>query len=143
MTETRNNDRGRVGEVYDDAKERAIEAYDAARTRAAEAQAKLGDQLADTPLLTLIGGLAVGAVVAALLPATRGEKKLLGPVTDRIRDGASGAFEAAREAGGERLGELGLTRDRGGDAIRTIIDGALDAVKVSAKAAAGSVRGDR
>ena len=41
-----------------------------------------------------------------------------------------------------RLDELGLTRDAGGEAMRQIVDGATDALKASAKAAATKVRGE-
>jgi hypothetical protein len=39
------------------------------------------------------------------------------------------------------LSELGLTTDKGKDAVRSIIDGAREAARASAQAAAGSVRG--
>ena len=64
-------------------------------------------------------------------------------MTDNIRDKASAAVEAAKSAGEARLGELGLTRDAGGEAIRSIVDGATDALKASAKAAATTLRNDR
>jgi hypothetical protein len=63
-------------------------------------------------------------------------------VADSIRDKASAAVNAAKDAGTARLGELGLTRDAGGEAVRSIIDGATDALKASAKAAATKVRGE-
>jgi hypothetical protein len=40
-----------------------------------------------------------------------------------------------------RLNELGLTPDKGKDAVRSILDGAREAVRASAQAATGSVRG--
>lgn len=125
------------------ARERAIAAYDSARESAAATGKKAGDQLAEAPLAVLAGGIAAGAILAALLPTSRREKELLAPVTDNLRDKASAAVEAAKSAGQARLGELGLTRDAGGEAVRSIVDGATDALRASAKAAATSVRGDR
>ena len=124
------------------ARERAISAYDSARDSASAAGRKASEQFAEAPLAVLAGGVAAGAILAALLPTSRREAALLAPVTDNLRDRASAAVEAAKEAGQARLGELGLTRDAGGEAIRSIVDGATDALKASAKAAATSVRGE-
>lgn len=114
-------------------RERAIEAYETARERATGG-------IDQAPLLALAGGLAVGALLASLIPATRKEKELLGPVTDRIRDKATDAATAAKEAGQQRLSELGLTREAGADRLKEILDGAGDAAKVSAEAAVAAIR---
>lgn len=134
--------RERADDALDSARERAIAAYDSARDGAAAAGRKASDQLTEAPLAVLAGGIAAGAILAALLPVSRGEKQLLAPVTDSLRDKASAAVTAAKEAGTARLGELGLTRDAGGEAVRSIIDGATDALKTSARAAATKVRGE-
>ena len=132
--------RDRADEVIESARERAISAYDSARESASAAGRKASDQFAEAPLAVVAGGIAAGAVLAALLPVSRRERELLAPVTDGLRDRASAAVSAAKDAGTARLDELGLTRDAGGDAIRSIIDGATDALKVSAKAAATKAR---
>ncbi len=117
-------------------RERAIDAYDSARRKATGG-------VDDAPLLALAGGLAAGAVLAALLPASRKERELLGPVADRIKDKASDAVSAAKEAGQARLDELGLTRDKGSETLRTIFEGAGDAAKASAVAAVTWLGGER
>lgn len=134
--------RDRAEDALDSARERAITAYDSARESAAAASRKASDQLAEAPLAVIAGGIAAGALLAALLPTSAREKKLLSPVTGGLKDKASAAVDAAKEAGQARLSELGLTRDAGGEAIRTIVDGAADAIKASAKAAASTVRGE-
>ena len=134
--------RDKAEDVIDGARERAITAYDSARDSAAAAGKKAGDQLGEAPLAVIVGGIAAGAILAALLPTSRRERQLLAPVTDNIRDKASAAVEAAKAAGQARLDELGLTRDAGGEAVRSIVDGVAQAIKSSAKAAATSVRGD-
>ena len=134
--------RDKAEDAIDGARERAITAYDSARDNAATAGKKASDQLGEAPLAVIAGGIAAGAILAALLPTSRREKDLLAPVTDNIRDKASAAVEAAKTAGQARLDELGLTRDAGGEAFRSIVDGATDALKASAKAAATSVRGE-
>ena len=114
-------------------RERAIEAYDDARRKAAGG-------LEEAPLLALAGGLAVGAALAALIPATRKERELLGPVAGRIKDKASDAVNAAKDAGQARLDELGLTKDKGSETLRSILEGAGDAAKASAEAAVTAIR---
>jgi hypothetical protein len=114
-------------------RERAIEAYDSARRTA-------GDGIGEAPLLALAGGLAAGAVLAALIPASRKERELLGPVAGRIKDKAGDAVNAARDAGQARLDELGLSRDKGVETLRTIAEGAGDAAKASAEAAVSALR---
>ena len=132
--------RDRAGDAYDGARERAIEAYDSARERASEAGAKARDGISETPLLALGGGLAVGALLAALLPKTRAEDKLLGPVGGKITDGARAAADAAKEAGREKLSELNITRDAGTSAVQSLFKGLSDAARVSGEAALGAVR---
>ena len=117
-------------------RERAIEAYDNARRRATGG-------IDEAPLLALAGGLAVGAVLAALIPASRKERELLGPVAGRIKDKAGDAVNAARDAGQARLDELGLTREAGSEQIRKLVDGLGDAAKVSAEAGVAAVRGQQ
>jgi hypothetical protein len=124
------------------ARERAIAAYDNARDSAANAGRKAGDQLGEAPLALVAGGIAAGAILAALLPVSRRERDLLTPVTDSIKDKAAAAVSAAKDAGQARLDELGLTRDAGGETIRKIVDGATDAFKTSARAGAAKVRGE-
>jgi hypothetical protein len=114
-------------------REKAIEAYDSARGRVTTG-------IEQAPLLALAGGLAVGALLAALIPASRRERDLIKPVADRIKDRANLAASAAREAGEQRLGELGLTREKGSETIRSIIEGIGDAAKVSADAGVAAVR---
>ena len=115
-------------------RERAIQAYDDARERA-------GDAFDQAPLIAVAGGIAAGALIAALLPRTRTEEKLLRPVTDRARETARAAARAAKDAGQTRMEELGLTKDKGRDTVRQIIDSARDAAKASADAALSTARG--
>ena len=117
---------------------KAVAAYD----RDAVTKRGATSQFPEAPLAMLAGGIAVGAVLAALLPTSRRERALLNPLTDSIKDRAAAAVNAAKDAGQARLDELGLTRDAGGETIRKIVDGATDALKTSAKAATNKVRGE-
>lgn len=119
---------------------RAIDAYDSARERASTAKARAGEGLGQAPLLTLGGGLALGAVLAALLPKTRAEDRLLGQVGGKITTGARAAADAAREAGREKLAELNITRDAGAGAVKSLLDGLGEAARSGGQAALGAVR---
>ena len=116
------------------ARERAVSNYDSARSRA-------GTGIEEAPLIALAGGLAVGAILAAILPVSRREQELLGPVAEKARDRAGDAISAAKEAGQQRLDELGLTRDKGSETMRSLLEGVGDAARTSADAAVGALRG--
>jgi hypothetical protein len=115
------------------ARERAIEAYDQARERAVE-------RIETSPLLAIGGGLAIGALLAAILPRTRTEERLLGPVGGRIADTARTAADAAKEAGREKLAELNITREAGKGAVQSLVDGLTEAAKTSSQAALEAAR---
>ena len=117
-------------------RQRAIDAYESARGRA-------NDTLGEAPLVALAGGLAAGALIAALLPRTRTEDRLVRPTARRVKDSARSALEAARDTGTQRLDELGLSRDKGEETIRSLLGGLGDAARASANAAVDSVRNKR
>jgi hypothetical protein len=114
-------------------RQRAIETYEGARERAT-------DTLGQAPLLALVGGIAAGALIAALLPRTDAETKLVRPTARRVKDSARAAVEAARDSGSKRLGELGISREKGEETFRSLLDGLTDAARASATAAADAVR---
>jgi hypothetical protein len=114
-------------------RERAIDAYGDARRRAT-------DTLTEAPLMALAGGIAAGALIAALLPRTSAEQRLVRPTARRVKDTARAAFKAARDTGSDRLNELGLNRDKGEETIRSLFQGITDAAKASAEAAVDAAR---
>jgi hypothetical protein len=114
-------------------RERAIDAYEATRERTRE-------RVDGSPLLALGGGLAFGALLAALLPRTRTEDRLLGDVGGRITDTARTAADAAREAGREKLAELNITREAGKGAVQSLVDGITEAARTSSQAALEAAR---
>jgi hypothetical protein len=117
-------------------RQRAIEAYESARDRTV-------DGVTGAPLLALAGGLAAGALIAALLPRTRIETEALRPTAKRIRRTAKEAVRAAKDTGSERLNELGLTREKGEETIRSLFQGVTDAAKASGQAAVDAVKNQR
>jgi hypothetical protein len=117
--------RERTGTAYAAARGRAEDAYESARRRTA-------DGIDSNPLAAIVGGLALGAVAAALLPRTRREEALLGPVGRRLGDTAREAARAAREAARQQVEELGLNKDGVRRRLDEFTDRAVDAVRSSA-----------
>ena len=144
MTDTRTNNAADTGERSRvTPRERAIEAYDRAREGVAGAGRKAGNALESAPLIALAGGLAAGAVIAALLPRTRAETKALRPAARRLRETAEAAFDAAKATGTERLNELGINREKGEETIRSLFQGVTDAAKASGEAAVEAAKKQR
>ena len=114
-------------------RQRAIDAYESARDRTV-------DSLGEAPLIALAGGLAAGALIAALLPRTNAETRLIRPTARRVKDSARAAIDAARDTGTQRLDELGISRQKGEATVRNLLDGLTDAARASGKAAMDSVR---
>ena len=135
--------RERAGDVIESAREKAIDTYDSARHGAIAAGRKAEEGISAAPLITLAGGLAVGALIAALLPRTKAEDKLIGPVGERITGAGRAAVDAARTAGQDKLAELNLTREAGRGVVDSIIDGIGQAARSSGEAALGAVRNPR
>lgn len=111
-----------------------------ARRRAIEAYESATDTLGEAPLLALAGGLAAGALIAALLPRTETETRMIRPTARRVKDTARVALDAARNSGSQRLDELGLNRQKGEETIRSLLDGLGNAAKASANAALDAAR---
>ncbi len=122
------------------ARERAIEAYEEARNSLADGGRQVRDSLAEAPLIALAGGIAAGAIIAALLPRTERETQLVRPTVKRVRETAKAAYDAARETGSTKLEEAGISRDRGKATFQSLIDGITDAAKASAGAAYDAAR---
>ena len=114
-------------------RQRAIEAYDSARER-------VSDTFGEAPLIALAGGLAAGALFAALLPRTEAETRAIGPTAKRVKQTARAAYEAAKDTGTQRLDELGLNRTKGEETIRSFLEGVTDAAKASGQAALDAAR---
>ena len=114
-------------------RQRAIEAYESARDRAT-------DTLSEAPLIAIAGGIAAGALIAALLPRSRTEERLVRPTARRVKETARAAYKAAKDTGSDRLDELGLNREKGEQTIRDLLKGVTDAARASGQAALDAAR---
>lgn len=123
--------RKRTAEIYGTARENATNAYEATRRQAAET--------IDTyPLAAVIGGFAIGALVAGLLPRTDRENEALGPIGGRINDAAREAAFAARDAGQEKLDELGWNREGLSERLSDFANSASEAIRKSRRSGNGT-----
>jgi len=125
------------------ARQRAIDAYSSARESVAGAGRRASNNLSEAPLIALAGGIAAGALIAALLPRTESETRLIKPTAKRVREGARAAVQAARDTGSQRLDELGLNRDKGEETVRSLLRSVTNAAKASAEAALDAARDKR
>ncbi len=123
-------------QAFESARDRTAAAYATARERAGSAYETAGRRTSEgidsNPVAAVVGGLAIGALVAALLPRTGREDELLGSVGRKINDSAREAANAAKEAGKGQLDELGLSRDGLRSKLDEFTDRAVGAVKGSA-----------
>lgn len=101
--------RGRAGAAYASARERTRTAYDSARDRASDAFEATRQGVESNPVAALVGGLAIGAILAAVLPKSQREGELLSSLGQRVNEGARKAAGAAREAGVAKLDEFGVS----------------------------------
>lgn len=136
--------RDRVGAVGQGAGQRAAGAYAGAR----DVTRRTTSYLAENPLMIGALGLAIGAVVAAALPATRREDEWLGEAGDALRDqGASAARHVAHE--GAQVAEAAADSAREeakrrkltpADARQAAEEGATEVARGAAEVARSAVR---
>ena len=136
--------RKKVADVYESGKEKAETVVKAVREGSVKvtdsAKTKTNESLEKSPITALVGGLAIGAIAAALLPKTRRESDLLGSASNKVRSSASTAAKAARDAGKEQLDVLGLNSGAARDQFRSVIDKIGQAAATASKAATDAVR---
>jgi hypothetical protein len=132
--------RSKAADAYESARERTQSALGTARQSASRAKETTSQRIDSTPELALIGGLALGAIAAALLPKSRKEEELLGQYGRQINDRAKEAARAAKEAGRDKLDELGLNKEAAKQKLSEVAKQAGEAVKTSATAAAQAAK---
>lgn len=104
--ETLEGARERTASAYETARERTSSAYETARDRASSATQRASEQVSTYPVGAVIGGFAVGALVAAVLPRTQREKELFGEYGHKLTDAAREAARNAADAGRDQMDEI-------------------------------------
>ena len=100
--------RSRASDAYSAARERTSAAYGSLKEQAGTATRKTGETIDANPAAAVVGGLALGALAAVLIPVTRRETELFGEVGRRLNERAREAAQTARETGTQKLSEIGL-----------------------------------
>ncbi len=154
--------RGKAGDTLKSAREKASTVAATAKDKASEASAKAREKSAravaatkqtaktaadktaqsvdQNPLVAVLGGLAIGAIAAALLPRTAREDKAVGAVGSKVRQTAKNAAKMARETGKDQLDALGVNADAAKDQLRDLVGKISQAVTSAAEAASESVK---
>lgn len=118
-----------ASEAYEAARQRTSSLYGATREGAARASQRTAEGIEANPMAAVVGGLAVGAAVAALLPRTRRETEVLGPIGERLTESAREAANAARDAGRSKLDEIGLSREGARQKLSELASSAGEAIR--------------
>jgi hypothetical protein len=123
-----------AAEAYRSARERTATAYEQARAGARDTGRRALEGIEANPVAAVVGGLALGAVAAALLPRTRREEELLGDVGRRLNETARDAAKTAADRGREQIVDLGLNREGVRRKLDEFTDRAIGAVGGKGKA---------
>lgn len=99
-------ERSRAAEAYESTRARTSAAYAGVRERAARVGERAGEKIEANPVAAVAGGLAVGALLAAVLPRSERETRLFGDVGTKINDAAREAARSAADAGRAQVEEL-------------------------------------
>ncbi|WP_375398444.1 hypothetical protein [uncultured Sphingomonas sp.] len=134
---------GRIEKALTSVRETAGEAIDTTRENARAAARRTADAIEGNPFSLLVGGIALGAVVGALVPRSKRETELLAPLGKRLTAATTGAIVAARDAAQGELGGLPLTRDAAREQATKLFDQVAGAVNVASQAAMKSIEAKR
>jgi hypothetical protein len=80
--------------------------YDENDSRFGDLAETASSQIDNSPLIALGAGVALGAVLGAVLPASRREKELLQPLGAKLNTAGTGAIERGRELAKQRFDEM-------------------------------------
>jgi ElaB/YqjD/DUF883 family membrane-anchored ribosome-binding protein len=134
--------KGRVkaSEAARSAKLKAENAAAQTKATAKKAAKQTVEGVGKNPMAALAGGLVVGAIVAALLPRTARENKLVGGVGNKVRSTAASAAKTARETAKGQLDTLGVNADAAKGQLRDLVSKISDAASSAGSAAVDTIR---
>lgn len=135
--------REKASSAYGAAREKTSAAYGTARTRAGETRDRAAVALDENPFAALVGGLALGALVGALLPRSRKEAELLSGVGEKINETGRRVADAARDATKETIDSYGLGGDFALNKVSSFFESATKAASSIGSAAQGAMQKQR
>ena len=106
--------RKKASAAFEKGKDTAVSSVEQSKVIARQTKAKTTESIDKNPLAMIIGGIAIGAIVGALLPRTERETKILGKTGKKLNKKTRKIAEAAKLAGMSHVDTLGLN----GEALR-------------------------
>jgi ElaB/YqjD/DUF883 family membrane-anchored ribosome-binding protein len=134
-TQTSAAAREKAAEAYEKGREAAVRGVQQSRDVAHKVATKTHDGIDKNPLAIVLGGIAIGAIVGALLPTTEREKKVMGKTGKKLNKKAKEIAKAAKAAGKQQVDSLGLNADTVREQFRDLVSKAALAVKAAGEAA--------
>jgi ElaB/YqjD/DUF883 family membrane-anchored ribosome-binding protein len=132
--------RKKATEALEKSKDAAAAGVEQSKDLARQAKAKTSEGIDKNPLAIVLGGVAIGAIIGALLPHTQRETKLLGKTGKKLNKKARKMAEAAKVAGMNQVDTLGLNGDAVRAQFRELVSKAAVAVKAAGQAAADAAK---
>ena len=96
----------RAADAYGAARERTSAAFSTAKETASRAGQRTSHRIETNPVGAIIGGLAVGGILAWVLPKTQRETEALSGVGQKLTDTAKQAAQSAMDAGRQQVNEI-------------------------------------
>ena len=116
-------------------KDAAVTGVEQSKVIARKAKAKTIEGVDKNPLAIILGGIAIGAIVGALLPRTERETKVLGKAGKKLNKKARKIAEASKVAGMSQVDTLGLNGEAMRAQFRELVSKAALALKAAGQAA--------
>ncbi len=132
--------KGNAKEVLEKSKTTAERSLKNSKLLASKAAAKSNETIDKNPLAIVLGGLALGAIIGALLPKTEREKKILGKAGKTLNDKVKVVASAAKSAGRDKIDSFGINSDSTREQFRDLVGKATEAVKAAGQAASDAAR---
>jgi ElaB/YqjD/DUF883 family membrane-anchored ribosome-binding protein len=127
--------RQKASVAFEKGKDAAATGVEQSKVIARQAKAKTIESVDKSPLAIILGGIAIGAIVGALLPRTERETKVLGKAGKKLNKKARKIAEAAKVAGMSQVDTLGLNGEAMRAQFRELVSKAALAVKAAGQAA--------
>ena len=96
----------RAADAYSAARERTSAAFSSAKETARSASQRTSQRIETNPVSAIVGGLALGGILAWVLPKTQRETEALGSVGHKLTDTAKQAAQSAMDAGRQQVNEI-------------------------------------
>ena len=132
--------REQAAKAFESGREAAARGVNTSKEIATNAMVRSGDSIDKNPIAIVIGGIALGAIIGALLPRTEGEVKIMGKAGKKLNKKAKKMAEAAKVAGKDKVDSLGLNGDAVRLQFRELVAKASEALKAAGQAATDAAK---